>query len=200
MVTRMDRDIGRILALLRELDLERNTIVFFSSDNGPTFNGGTDSAFFDSNGPLRGLKCSVYEGGIRVPFIVRWPGRIEAGTTSDHVSAFWDMLPTIAELVGFETPAGLDGLSIAPTLLGDPEAQREHDYLYWEYHGSQALRLGRWKAVWRKNGDGIELYDLASDVGEHHDIAESHLDVIEIVARLFETARTESKHFPLKRD
>jgi len=179
MVTRMDRDLGRMMALLEELGIADRTIVFLSSDNGPTFNGGTDSTFFRSARPFRGLKCEVYEGGIRVPMIVRWPGRICAGSTAEHVSAFWDVLPTIAEATGAEAPRDIDGVSFLPTLLGEP-GRRRHDHLYWEYHGSpsQAVRLGDWKGVRRnarKDPDGpIELYDLACDIGETRDLAKEH--------------------------
>ena len=197
MVTRMDRDIGRILGLLDELGLTENTIVMFSSDNGPTFNGGTDSAFFNSAGPLRGLKCSVYEGGIRVPLIARWPGRIKPGTTSEHVSAFWDVLPTIADIAGFVPPGDIDGISFAPTLLDRPGRQKRHDYLYWEYHGSQALRAGQWKAVRRKGQEALELYNLKSDVGEQHNVANKNPETTTRLAELMKRARTESEHFPL---
>jgi arylsulfatase len=188
MVTRMDRHIGRIMALLKELDLDEKTVVFFSSDNGPTFNGGTDSAFFESAGPLRGLKCELYEGGIRVPMIARWPGRIGAGTTTDHVSAFWDVLPSIAEITGAAPPDGIDGISFLPTLLGSG-TQRDHEYLYWEYHGrpGQAVRMGRWKGLRlnaRKDPDGpVALYDLVADVGERNDVAQTHPSVADKIKR-----------------
>ena len=135
MITRMDRTVGRLLALLEELGLDEDTLVMFTSDNGATFNGGTDRPFFHSNGDLRGGKCEVYEGGIRVPLVARWPGRIAPGTTSDHVSAFWDMLPTFAEAAGAVTPANTDGISLLPTLTGQG-LQSEHEYLYWEYFGT----------------------------------------------------------------
>jgi arylsulfatase A len=199
MVTRMDRDIGRILSLLDELGLADNTIVMFSSDNGPTFNGGTDSAFFHSAGPLRGLKCSVYEGGIRVPLIACWPGRVKPGTTSEHVSAFWDVLPTLADIAGFAPPGDIDGISFASTLFGQPSQQKQHEYLYWEYHGSQALRAGEWKAVRRKGQEALELYNLKSDIGEQHDIAREQAETAARLAELMQRARTESEHFPLHR-
>ena len=201
MVTRMDRDIGRMLDLLEELDLADATLVLFTSDNGPTFNGGTDSEFFASNGPLSGLKCSVNEGGIRVPLIARWPGRIAAGSVSDHVSAFQDHLPTLTQVGGAETPAGLDGISFLPTLLGQG-TQREHDYLYWEYpevDGQQALRRGDWKVVRRqlhKGGGALQLYDLATDIAEEHDVAAEHPDVVAKIAALLVEARTPSPDFP----
>ncbi|NOR15444.1 MAG: sulfatase-like hydrolase/transferase, partial [Candidatus Aminicenantes bacterium] len=148
MITRMDRDIGRIFALLVELGLDENTLVMFSSDNGPTYTGGADTSFFKSAGPLRGLKGSVYEGGIRVPLIARWPGQIRAGSTSTHVSAFWDVMPTLCDIAGRDSPRNTDGTSFSATLLGKPQPQP--NYLYWEflgYGGQQAVRMGNWKAV-----------------------------------------------------
>ena len=184
MVTRMDRDVGRILALLKQLGIDDNTLVFFSSDNGPTFNGGTDSTFFNSAGPFRGLKTEVYEGGIRVPFIARWPGKIRPNATTSHISAFWDVLPTLADIVGMKALHDTDGISFLPTFLGK-RSQKQHDYLYWEYFGkpSQAVRLGDWKGVRldaRKNPDGpIELYDLKSDVGEQNNTADKYPEIVE---------------------
>ncbi|MHC5024085.1 MAG: arylsulfatase [Planctomycetota bacterium] len=199
MITRMDRDIGRLLDLLDELDLADDTVVMFSSDNGPTWAGGADTAFFDSAGPLRGLKGSVYEGGIRVPFIVRWPGHVAPGSTSEHVSAFWDVLPTVCEITGIEPPAGLDGISLAPALKDRAAVQREHEYLYWEYSGHRAVRLGDWKAVRRRKGTSIELYDLADDLAESRDVAAEHADVVAQIEHIFRTGRTESADFPLQR-
>jgi arylsulfatase len=198
MITRMDGEIGRILGLLAELGLDDNTLVFFSSDNGPTFNGGTDSEFFASAGPLRGLKTQLYEGGIRVPLIARWPNRIPAGTVSDHVSAFWDFLPTFAQLVGIQPPNNVDGLSLLPTLVGDG-SQEQHAYLYWEYLGRQAVRTGDWKAYRSGVDQPIELYDLSTDIGEQHDLAGEHPEVVERVAAIMATARVESELFPLVR-
>ncbi|MFQ6038633.1 MAG: sulfatase-like hydrolase/transferase [Candidatus Aminicenantales bacterium] len=199
MVTRMDRQIGRILALLQELGLAEKTLVMFSSDNGPTFNGGTDSEFFKSTGPLRGLKTTLYEGGIRVPMIASWPGKIPAGTVTDHISAFWDVFPTITDVLGLETPEGIDGISFLPTLLGNPEKQKTHPYLYWEYQGRQAVRMGDWKAH-RKAPDGpIELYNLKQDIGEAHDIAEQHPEIVQKIKAIMQEARTPSELFPLVR-
>jgi arylsulfatase len=197
MITRMDREIGRILALLEELGLADNTLVFFSSDNGPTFNGGTDSEYFQSAGPFRGLKTTLYEGGIRVPLLARWPGRIEPGSVTDHLSAFWDFLPTFAELVGTELPVEVDGVSMLPTLLGRPAEQRQHDYLYWEYQGGQAVHIGDWKAI-RHGGDAeIELYDLSTDIAEQRDVATQHPEIIARIAEIMRDGRTESQLFPL---
>jgi arylsulfatase len=199
MVSRMDRDFGRILALLAELGLDDRTLVMFSSDNGPTFNGGTDSTFFESAGPLRGLKQDVYEGGIRVPFIARWPGKVAAGATSALPAAFWDVLPTLADVTGAPTPPGLDGVSIAPTLLNEG-TQPPREYLYWEFQGNQAVRLGDWKAYRMKDTDAVTLYDLATDIGETRDVAADHPDVVARVTEILRTGRTESAEFPLRRE
>jgi len=197
MITRMDRDAGRIMSLLKELKLDNNTLVIFTSDNGPTFNGGTDSVFFESAKPLRGLKGSVYEGGIRVPYIARWPGRIKAGSTSNHISAFWDFLPTCCELIGVEPPQDIDGISMLPTLLGQDQRQKKHKYLYWELRGQQAIRMGKWKAVRTRPGRKIELYDLDSDIAESKDLADEQPEIVAEMAEIFKTDRTESEVFPL---
>jgi arylsulfatase A-like enzyme len=200
MVTRMDREIGRIRSLLEDLGLADNTLIIFTSDNGPTFNGGTDSEFFNSAGPLSGLKTQLYEGGIRVPLIAWWPEKIEAAGVTDHVSAFWDFLPTFAELVGAEVPVEVDGLSLLPTLLGRPTQQQRHAYLYWEYQGRQAVRLRDWKGYRASVDDEIELYDLSTDIGEARDIADLHPDVVTRIAEIMQSGRTESQLFPLVRN
>ena len=202
MVTRMDRDVGRLLDLLDELELSENTIVFFTSDNGPTFNGGTDSAFFESNRPFRGLKCSVWEGGIRVPMIARWPGRVEPGITSDHVSGFQDFLPTLMDVTKGSAPEDVDGISFLPTLLGRDD-QPEHEYLYWEYpevDGQQALRLGDWKVVRRdlkREGGRLQLYDLSADPAEQHDVSAENPEIVKEISELLGHARAPSPEFPL---
>ncbi|HEX6070957.1 MAG TPA: arylsulfatase [Longimicrobiaceae bacterium] len=184
MVTRMDRDVGRVLDRLRELGIDDNTIVFFTSDNGPTEEGGADPEFFDSNGPFRGVKRDLYDGGIRVPMIAWAPGRFPAGAVSDHVWAMWDVLPTLAELAGQTPPPGLDGLSMVGALTGERPAPT-HDYLYWEFYergSAQAVRMGNWKGVRMPMLSGpIELYDIAADPGETEDLAARHP---EIVARI----------------
>ncbi|MHC4084961.1 MAG: sulfatase-like hydrolase/transferase [Planctomycetota bacterium] len=197
MVTRMDRDVGRIMSLLKELNLEDNTIVMFTSDNGPTFNGGSDSAFFESAHPLRGLKGSVYEGGIRVPFIVRWPGRVKAGNTSEHICAFWDFLPTCCELIGVDAPGDIDGISILPTLLGQRGKQKKHKDLYWELRGRQGVRMGKWKAVRTNPNKKIQLYDLDKDIGEQNDVADANPKIAAKMAEIMKTGRTESEVFPM---
>jgi arylsulfatase len=200
MITRMDREIGRILDLLEKLGLSENTVVMFSSDNGPTFNGGTDSAFFQSAGPLRGLKTMLYEGGIRVPMIARWPGKIKPGSQTDHISAFWDVLPTLIDIVGGDPPEDIDGISFLPTLLGEREKQKKHEHLYWEYNGRQAVRMGPWKAYRPGVEEPVELYNLEEDIGEKKDLASDHPEIVAKIEEIMQTARTESELFPLNKD
>jgi arylsulfatase A-like enzyme len=181
MVSRLDRDVGRVMERLRALGMDRNTLVIFTSDNGPHREGGHDPELSDSNGPLRGIKRALYEGGIRVPMLARWPGRIKPGSTANFMGYFGDVLPTAAELAGAKEPAGLDGVGFLPTLLGSGE-QRQHAYLYWEFYeqgGRQAVRMGDWKAIRQPWGGRIELYDLKADLGETHDLAADHPDVVE---------------------
>jgi len=199
MVTRMDREIGRIVAVVKELGLENDTLIVFTSDNGPTFNGGTDSAFFDSAGPFRGLKQSLYEGGIRVPMVARWPGQIPPGTVSAHVSSFQDFMPTFAEVAGLSIPPGLDGISMLQALRGRPRAQRRHPYLYWEFSGRQVVRLGDWKAIRHAATGTVELYNLADDIGERKDVSAAHPDVVARIDQVMKAARTDSVLFPLVR-
>jgi arylsulfatase A-like enzyme len=199
MVSELDAQVGRILALLDELGLAGRTIVFFSSDNGPAFDyGGHDSDFFKSAGELRGRKGSVYEGGIRTPLVVRWPGRIAAGAVTDHEAAFWDVLPTVAELTGASPPAGGDGVSFAPTLLGEAARQKRHEHLYWEHNQrQQAVRMGPLKAVRPRPGAPLELYDLAADPGEQSDLAGARPEFVARAEELLRTLRVESAEFPL---
>ena len=199
LVTRMDTDVGRLLDLLRALGIDRDTVVFFTSDNGPHREGGVDPAFHRASGPLRGIKRDLYEGGIRVPMIVRWPGRIAAARVSDQVWALWDFLPTAAELAGAAAPAGIDGLSMVPALLGRP--QQNHEYLYWEFFEQgfqQAVRADRWKAVRTAPGRPLELFDLAADPGETVELAARHPDVAARMEELLRTARTESPDWPTR--
>ena len=202
MITRMDRDIGRLLDKLRELGIDENTIVFFSSDNGPHQEGGGNPFFFNSSGGLRGFKRSLHEGGVRVPMIVRWPGHVPAGQTNPHVWAFWDFLPTACELAGIarDAPKDIDGMSVVPTLLQKGK-QKTHEFLYWEFHEKafqQAVRMGDWKAVRKSQGTPLELYDLAKDVSEEKNIAEQHPDVIARIEAYLKTARSESEFWPKK--
>lgn len=201
MVTRMDRDVGRIMSLLKELGIDEKTLVAFTSDNGPTFNGGSDSAFFKSAGIFRGLKCSMYEGGIRVPFVARWPGRIAPGTVSDHVAAAWDIMPTIAAMTGTQPRSKVDGLSVLPTLTGRG-TQEVHDHLYWENRRTQAVRMGDWKGVrthLHKNPSApLALYDLATDPSERTNVASKHPDVARRIIDIMIEGRTPSQHFKLE--
>ena len=179
MVTRMDADIGRVLDRLEEHGLAENTLVLFTSDNGPHREGGRDPEYFDSNGPLRGIKRDLYEGGIRVPTIAWWPGRVAAATVTDHVGYFADILPTFASLAGVAPPEHIDGIDMSPTLLGRPGEQRPHEYLYWEFHEdgmAQAVRIGSWKGVRLPAHSAIELYDLEADLSETTDVAAQHPD------------------------
>jgi arylsulfatase A-like enzyme len=170
MIGCLDRDVGRLLDLLVDLGIEKKTLVLFTSDNGPHQEGGHRLDFFDSNGPLRGLKRDLYEGGIRVPMIAWWPGTVKAGTTCTHPSAFWDFLPTACELAGIEPPTDIDGISYLPSLLG--KEQPQHDYLYWQAGPKIAIRQGRYKAVIPGKGASLELYDLQTDLGEQTNIAD----------------------------
>lgn len=196
MITRMDRDIGRLVALLQELKLDEDTLVLFGSDNGAVFKyAGVDPDFFRSTGDLRGYKQDLYEGGIRTPFLARWPGKIAADTTNDHVGAYWDFLSTACELASVEAPANTDGVSFLPTLLGK-SGQKQHEFLYWEYHsagGIQAVRFGNWKAVRndvRKPNAVIELYNLDADPGEKENVAARHPDLVEKAAGYMKTSHT----------
>ena len=208
MVSRMDWEVGRILEKLQELGIDRNTLVIFTSDNGAMHEGGHDRYFFDSSGPLRGGKRDLYEGGIRVPHIAWWPGTIEAGSESDHVSAFWDFLPTACDLAGIVAPDDTDGISYMPTLVQNKSAQREHDHLYWEFHeqgGKRAVRFGHWKAVQQSMGqrpfDDIELYNLKVDLSEETDIADDHPELVARAQDYMDAAHTpcdiEAFNFPL---
>ncbi len=199
MVTRLDADVGKIRSLLKELSLDGETIVFFNSDNGPQGpdEGGFDPNFFASHGVFRGIKRELYEGGIREPLIACWPGKISAGQVSQQVWAGWDVLPTLAAIAGVKSPAGIDGISVLPALLG--QRLTGHTYLYWEFHEgqyAQAVRWGRWKAV-RKVASEIELYDLQTDVSETHDVAPAHPDVVSRVAEIMKQAHTESEFWPV---
>lgn len=225
MVNVLDRQVGELRALLDSLGISDNTIVIFTSDNGPHIEGGADPAYFNSNGGLRGIKRDLYEGGIRVPFIMAWPGHIEGGRTTDHVSAFWDFLPTLADITGVELPEAqapvqegsaapapghtsddtgcpvpcsyiTDGISFLPAATGQGE-QPEHEYLYWEFHeegGRRAILLGDWKGVIYdyRNGGAMQLYNLAEDPAEQHDVAAEHPDIVSRLSTLLESARTPS--------
>ncbi len=207
-ITYLDRDVGRLLDKLKELNIEENTLVIFTSDNGPHKEGGNDPEICKSAGPLRGIKRDLYDGGIRVPLIARWPGKIEANSTSEHISAFWDFLPTVCEIAGIETPENTDGISYLPELLG--KEQKKHDYLYWEINirgGRQALRKGRWKAVRyemsENNDKPVELYDLSVDIGETNNIADNHPEIakemLQLMKQAHETPRVKSSRFEFEK-
>ena len=182
MISRMDADVGRILDLLDELEIAETTCVMFTSDNGPHDEGGHDTELFNPNGPLRGMKRDLYEGGIRVPMIVRWPGKTPAGKTSNHVAYFGDLISTAAELADVDTPEGLDSVSFAPTITGKPSNQEAHPFLYWEFYeqgGKQAVRAGNWKAVRKPWMSGAtELYDLSKDLGEQRNVAAENTEAV----------------------
>lgn len=199
MITRMDRDVGKIMDLLKKMNLDEDTIVFFTSDNGPHDEGGGDPVFFNSSGELRGMKRDLYEGGIRIPMIARWPGKIAPGSETQHPSAFWDFLPTATDLAGIDAPENIDGISMLPVLLG--RQQKSHEFLYWEFTFKgvtrQAVRMGDWKAM-RKNPDAeLELYDLKTDPSEKHNVAKKHRDIVEKISEYLKTARTDSPDFPI---
>jgi arylsulfatase A-like enzyme len=200
MITRMDRDVGRIMALVKKLGIDENTIVFFTSDNGPYKGSPIPIEFFDSNGVLRGGKRDVYEGGIRIPMIVRWPGRIRRGHVSEQVWAFWDFLPTAAELADLPVPKDIDGISMLPALLG--KTQKSHDYLYWDYGHvrktyKQAVRMGHWKGVRNGATAPIELYNLKDDLGEGADVASKHPEVVTQIEQIMRTAPADSEDYPI---
>ena len=211
LLTRMDKEIGRFFSLLDSLNVDENTVVFFASDNGPVK---SMSDFFESNNQLRAYKGECYEGGIRAPLIVRWPGKIARNVTSDHISAFWDMMPTFCDIVGISAPEGIDGISFLPALLG--QAQEEHKFLVWEYFDynyawkpgsenprnylqSQAVRMGNWKGV-RENLKNkpeapLELFDLSKDPSEQNNVAEDYPDIVNQILRIMNEEHTDSPYF-----
>ena len=202
MVTLLDQQVGEIIEKVDELGLADNTIIVFTSDNGPHQEGGADPEYFNGNGPLRGFKRDLYEGGIRVPMIAKWPGKIKPESKTDHPSAFWDVFATLSDIVGLEKPNNLDGISFLPTLIGDLEEQRKHEYLYWEFHelgGRQAIRKDNWKAVrynvFDKSKSEVELYDLTKDIAEANNVASEHPELVEEMEAIFKEARTPSSVF-----
>lgn len=202
MVSILDRHVGEIMVKVRELGLEDQTLIVFTSDNGPHLEGGADPDFFDSNGPLRGYKRDLYEGGIRVPMLARWPGRIPPGTRTSHVSAFWDVFPTFADILGVDPPKYTDGISFLPTLLQEAGEQKQHNFLYWEFHeqgGRQAVLRGPWKGVRydvvEDPDSTLELYNLERDPGEKENVAPDHPEIVAELEAILRQARTPSEAF-----
>ena len=200
MITHLDDQVGEIVSHIKTLGLDKNTIIIFTSDNGPHMEGGADPDYFDSNGPLKGYKRDLYEGGIRVPTIAWGPGFVKTGKT-DHVSAFWDFLPTFAEMIGSEVPTGIDGVSLLPTLQGEA-GQKQHEYLYWEFHekgGRLAIRKDNWKYIHYNVFDSskmtTELYDLSKDIGETNNLADENPEMVEELEQLMQSARVPSEIF-----
>lgn len=201
MVTRLDLYVGQIVQKLEDHNLLGNTIIMFASDNGTHLEGGHDPLFFNSSGGLKGHKRDLFEGGIRSPFIVFWPGTIKPGRISDHISAFEDFVPTVAEITGINCPENIDGISFLPTLLATGK-QVQHDYLYWEFHeqnGKQAIRKGKWKAV-RLNvmedpNGPILLFDLEKDPREEHDLSSMYPEIIREMDKLMKSSRVDNPEF-----
>jgi len=200
MITRLDTDVGRLMEQLEKLKILTNTMVIFTSDNGPHKEGGVDPKFLSSSGPLRGIKRDLYEGGIRVPLLVSWPARIKPGTVSTQPFAFWDFLPTAAAVAEAKVPGRIDGISMLPTLLGQTQTN-QHAFLYWEFHErgfQQAVRMGDWKAVRPQAGKPLELYNLKTDLAEKQDVVGPNPEVVAKIEAYLKTARTESDLWPIK--
>jgi arylsulfatase A-like enzyme len=189
MIHRLDCDVGRIVKLIDELKLSDNTLIIFTSDNGPHNNTPKQ---FNSNGALSGFKRDLNEGGIRVPFIARWPGVVPAGQTSDEIVTFWDMMPTLAELAGSDIPQNIDGISVVNALTGRPQEQT-HEYLYWDYghcrdRYDQAVRIGKWKGIRLGQNNKIQLFNLENDIGEKNDVAANHSDIVVKIKNIMKNA------------
>jgi arylsulfatase A-like enzyme len=204
MVSRLDRYVGDILQKVESLGLSDHTLILFTSDNGPHQEGGGDPGYFQSSGPLRGIKRDLYEGGIREPFIAVWPGRIKPATSTDRPAAFWDLFPTFEQVAGIPATTKTDGLSILPVLEGHPQQARTHDFFYWEFHennGRQAVRWSKWKGIRLnvgKDADApIELYDLSEDPGEQHDVAARYPDIVRQIKLYMGKAHQPNKDWPL---
>lgn len=202
MISYLDERVGELVRTLKEQGLYENTLIIFSSDNGPTFNGGTDSPWFNSGGPFKSErgwgKAFLHEGGIRVPMIASWPGKIAPGTESDHISAFWDLLPTFCEAAGADIPADVDGISYLPELLGEGD-QEKHPHLYWEFPasgGQQAVRMEQWKAIRKDIQQGnleLELYNLEEDIQEQQNVASDYPEIIEQIELIMQTEHSTSQ-------
>lgn len=200
MVSTLDEHVGEIVRKLKELGIYKNTLIVFTSDNGPTYNGGSDSPWFDSGGPFKSTrgwgKGFVHEGGIREPFIISWPGRIKPASRSELISASWDAMPTLCEIAGIRAPEDIQGISYLPTLVGDSAKQRKHPYLYWEfpsYGGQQAVRLGDWKGIRmniKKGNMAIQLFNLRDDIKEQHNVASRHPDIVKQMQQIMTLEHT----------
>ena len=201
LITLLDDQVGELAEKVKELGLEENTIFIFTSDNGPHKEAGADPKYFNSNGNLRGFKRDLYEGGIRVPMIVKWKGKVKEGAITDHVSAFWDVFPSFAELIGANFKNNLDGVSFSPILLGEPEKQKTQAYLYWEFNENnapvQAIRKGDWKAV-KFLDKPLQLYNLSIDLKEEHDVSEENIKIKNDMLQILKNAREDSPNFPFK--
>ena len=199
MVSYFDEQVGEIVATLKERGLYENTLILFTSDNGPTFNGGTDSPWFDSAKPFKSErgwgKGNVNEGGIRVPMIAHWPGKVPAGTETNHISAFYDVLPTLCDVAGIEKPEDTDGISFLPAMLQEKD-QQEHEFLYWEfpaYGGQQAVRMGKWKGIRKnifKDSLQVQLFNLEEDLREQNDVSDEHPEIVRQIQMIFEKEHT----------
>ena len=195
MISRMDGDIGKLMDLLKKQGIDENTLVVFTSDNGAEY----ESPFFENNKPFRGKKRDVYEGGIHIPFVAKWTGKIKAGSTTDHISAFWDFLPTVSEITGNNLSTQTDGISYLPTLLGKTKNQKQHEYLYWEFNEGnpkQGLRYQNYKFIklWNKP---LELYDVSKDIGEQNNIANANPDLVSKFSKILENARSNDPNYDL---
>jgi arylsulfatase A len=204
MVSRLDKYVGDVMAQLKRSGIDENTLVIFTSDNGPHIEGGADPVFFNGAGGLRGVKRDLYEGGIRVPFIARWPGKIKPGTKNNFTGAFWDMFSTLTQIAGITAPSNTDGVSFVPALTL-AKGQKEHAYLYWEFHedgGRQAVRKGKWKAVrYQVNKNkAVELYDLSNDRAETKNVADQYPVIAKQLAAIMDDAHVESDVFPFAKD
>lgn len=202
MITLLDNQVGEILDKLKAYGLDGNTLVIFTSDNGPHMEAGADPEYFDSNGPFRGYKRDLYEGGIREPMLARWPDKIKPGTKTDHLSAFWDVMPTLAEIVNVKPPNDIQGISFLPTLLGK-QKQKEHEYLYWEFHelgGRQAVRKDNWKYIvynaMNKDKKNIALFNIQKDPGELENVAEQNTQIVKELQEVMDRSRVPSPQFP----
>lgn len=199
MISHLDRNVGRVMAHLKKLGLDENTIVFFCSDNGAQNKKGADLHFFKGNGELRGKKAELYEGGIRVPMIARWPGKIEPGTVSDYIWAFQDVMPTLTALAGAGQPEGIDGTSVVPVLTGRAEGKASHSFFYWELEKGdvlhQAVRHGRWKGLRKGISAPLELYNLETDIGETTDVAEQNPGIVQKMEEYLKNARSEPRNY-----